>query len=117
MIGDLISRAELHKRMFPYEGTDKRGYSINAKAVENAILEAPDAIGGEWINVCDKLPAGSCDVMACTVNPDTGRYIWLAAVPYSAKNKAFNSYDDDRSSKNWVEVEFWMPLPPMPGRI
>ena len=41
MSSDLISRSALHKRMFPYEVVDKREYSINAKAVEKAILEAP----------------------------------------------------------------------------
>ena len=41
MDNDLISRAALYKRMFPYDVVDKREYSINAKAVEKAILEAP----------------------------------------------------------------------------
>ena len=40
---DLISRSALLKRIFPYEVVDKREYSINAKAVEKAILDAPAA--------------------------------------------------------------------------
>ena len=44
MINDLISRADLLKRMFPYDVVDKREYAINAKAVEKAILEAPSPV-------------------------------------------------------------------------
>lgn len=40
---DLISRSALLKRIFPYDVVDKREYSINAKAVEKAILDAPTA--------------------------------------------------------------------------
>lgn len=38
---EYIERGALLKKMFPYEGIDKSTYSINAKAVERAIKEAP----------------------------------------------------------------------------
>lgn len=41
MNNDFISRSALYKRMFPYDVVDKKDYAINAKAVEQAILEAP----------------------------------------------------------------------------
>ena len=39
-MSDYISRSALLKKMFPYEGIDKKTYSINAKAVEVAIVDA-----------------------------------------------------------------------------
>ena len=39
-MSDYISRSALLKKMFPYDGIDKKTYSINAKAVEVAIVDA-----------------------------------------------------------------------------
>lgn len=38
-----IEKEELLKTIFPYNGVDKKTYTINAKAVETAILDAPTA--------------------------------------------------------------------------
>ena len=40
MSGDLISRDDLIKKIFPYGMPDGGNYPINAKAVMKAILEA-----------------------------------------------------------------------------
>ena len=40
-MAEYIKREALLKKLFPYEGIDKKTYSINAKAVEVAIEEAP----------------------------------------------------------------------------
>ena len=40
MSGDLISREDLIKKIFPYGMPDNGNYPINAKAVMKAILEA-----------------------------------------------------------------------------
>lgn len=113
MSNDLISRSDLHKRIFPYECTDKRGYSINAKAVEKAIQEAPSVRWDIWFNVNYTLPTKSGDVLACSLD-ENGNYYWIGYIPYSAKHKAFNMYDEDTSDKHKIEPQFWMPLPPSP---
>lgn len=40
-MAEYIEREALLKKMFPYEGIDKKTYAINAKAVETAIVDAP----------------------------------------------------------------------------
>ena len=40
-MAEYINKNALMKKMFPYDGIDKKTYSINAKAVELAIEDAP----------------------------------------------------------------------------
>lgn len=59
MNGDLISRSELIKKIFPYGMPDEGNYPINAKAVMEAITGAVDAvIRCEKCKYCN--PFGEC---------------------------------------------------------
>ena len=49
MNGDLISREALIKKIFPYGMPDNGNYSINAKAVREAIEKAPDCDLKHWL--------------------------------------------------------------------
>ena len=62
---DLIDRQALLRKLFPYEVVEKKGYAINAYAVEKAVLDMPNKMDGEEIqkakdyleNVLDNWPA------------------------------------------------------------
>jgi hypothetical protein len=49
---ELIDRCELLKKLFPYEIIDKKTYSINAKAVYDAIM-AMEEKNREIKNLCE----------------------------------------------------------------
>ena len=54
-----IDADELYKKIFPLDVVDKRHYSINAKAVAEAIDKTPAADvepRAEWISVEERLP-------------------------------------------------------------
>ena len=46
---DLIDRKALLRKLFPYEVVEKKGYAINAYAVEKAILDMPNKADSEEI--------------------------------------------------------------------
>ena len=46
---DLIDRQALLRKMFPYEVVEKKGYAINAYAVERAILSMPNRADNEEV--------------------------------------------------------------------
>ena len=46
---DLIDRQALLRKIFPYEVVEKKGYAINAYAVERAILSMPNRADNEEV--------------------------------------------------------------------
>ena len=58
-MSDYISRSALLKKMFPYEGIDKKTYSINAKAVELAINDSP-SLDVVYCRDCEYLEITGC---------------------------------------------------------
>lgn len=68
--------------------------------------EAP-TVGG-WINVKDRLPDKSVDVLAVA---DTG---WVTTMRYSTEFNLFNVTDDPSSA---IAVTHWMPLPSAPEEV
>lgn len=75
----LIDADALIRKLFPYDVVDKNDYSINAKAVYNAIVESPTSdttfkSDGEWKKVYDKYPRYRCTICSHLYNNREYKY-------------------------------------------
>ena len=100
-----IDADALYEKIFPLDVVDKRRYSINAKAVAEAIVGMPTADvapRAEWISVEERLPDlyGTYLIYTCNNHVKLGRFCeW--AIGFAP------SFDD-------YTVTHWMPLPEPP---
>ena len=86
-----------------------RDYAANIPAV--------DAV--HWISVKERLPEQSCQVVAMTLffDGDKEQVSSIMNMAYSAKWKAFNTYDypnEAEARKTEIHPAFWMPMPDVP---
>ncbi len=59
-----------------------------------------------WIPCSERLPEKSGKVLICSADG------YIAVVPYSAKHRQFNSYDDfPKKDTVFNDTVAWMPLP------
>ena len=64
----------------------------------------------EWIDVNERLPEKSGQYVVCCMGSVT-------ILPYSAKYKLFNAYDDTNCDNKYaLECTHWMPLPEPPNK-
>ena len=63
----------------------------------------------EWHNATEELPAKSGEYIV-----HTAKSRFIAQLPYSKKNKAFNSYDDEKRADNAIDVLYWANVPEFP---
>ena len=105
-----IDADELYKKIFPLDVVDKRRYSINAKAVAEAIVDMPTADvapRAEWI---------SADNPPKTYRDEYGELIPFLVCCRGTVHPFRAMYD----GKNWgdgigrLNVTHWMPLPEPP---
>lgn len=116
-----IDANELYKKIFPLDVVDKRRYSINAKAVAEAIVDMPTADvvpRAEWISVEERLPEPNEE---CLVSARVGdrvvidlgeivRYYDGRTNKYGYTWMITNDWDEGEG----CEITHWMPLPEPP---
>lgn len=114
-----IDADELYKKIFPLDVVDKRRYSINAKAVAEAIVDMPTADvapRAEWISVDERLPkvAGREYLVWDDVQKTVKKRIFYRLPPsipvetYPYLREYFGNCAD------YKRYTHWMPLPEPP---
>lgn len=88
-----IDADALIKKLFPYKGIDKASYVINAKAVHEAIKNAPTADVAEvrhgyWVHkMTDYYPYSECSLCGYTLAGDLGNYCKNCGAKMDAERK------------------------------
>jgi hypothetical protein len=113
-----IDANELYKKIFPLDVVDKRRYSINAKAVAEAIVGMPTADVAPragWISVEERLPDDcGMPVLMVAVNSYNQMRVVKGFTDYQCPITFHtNEREYDGVWRAW-EVTHWMPLPEPP---
>ena len=116
-----IDADALYEKIFPLDVVDKRRYSINAKAVAEAIVDMPTADvapRAEWISVEERLPEPNEE---CLVSARVGdRVVIDLGKIVKCWNGLTNKYGftwmitNDWDEGEGCEITHWMPLPEPP---
>ena len=110
----LACHAQDRSYMLPCSDCDYHGQGLPhcRKAVHedaSAMLEQLAAQVPKWISVEERLPEYT-GYFLCYVE----RYDVIDVIHYSARNKAFNAWDENFSPDCVIAVTHWMPLPEPP---
>lgn len=90
---------------------DEAGFGATYYMVDyEDIKSAPtiECLAPQWISVKERLPEKSGDYLVTTYNGNR------TCLPYSSKNRAFNSFDGNTDHVLDIPCTHWMPLPELP---
>ena len=95
-----------------YCNYDLDNYHSFRAVTDDEIDEMPtltyEDLAPQWISVKDRLPEKSGDYLVTTYNGSR------TCLPYSSKNRAFNSFDGNTDHGLDIQCTHWMPLPEPP---